>query len=444
MSNSTLERRNTIPKEVQLIERMVERKNMTKAYSKVVGNKGAAGVDQMTVSELKPYLQGNWARIKEELLNGTYTPKPIRRVNIPKPGGGTRQLGVPTVVDRLIQQALHQVLSPLFDPGFSQSSYGFRPGKSAHQAIAQAKTYQLEGKDWVVDMDLAKFFDEVNHDILMSKVAKRVKDKNILFLIRRTLQAGIMMNGVTSVRDKGTPQGGPLSPLLSNILLDSLDKEIERRGHVFCRYADDCNVYVQSKQAGQRVLASLSRYVERKLKLRVNREKSAVDRCHRRTFLGYSFMPKQGVKIRVPKKSVQKLKAKLRHELRKGRGRNLGRFVLEDLNPILSGWINYFSLAEVKSFAQDLDSWIRRRLRLILWRQWKRNWTRRKRLIAAGLNEERAVMSAFNCRGPWWNSGASHMNEAFPKRFFDHLNLVSMLDEWHRFRAINVGNRLGT
>lgn len=443
-SNSSLESRNDTPEDVSLIERVVERKNLKEAYSKVMKNKGAAGIDKMTVEKLKPYLQKNWPEIKEELLKGSYQPKPVRRIDIPKPGGGTRQLGVPTVVDRLIQQALLQVLTPIFDPDFSENSYGFRPGKRAHQAILKAKKYQEEGKVWVVDMDLEQFFDEVNHDILMSRVARKVRDKKVLLLIRRYLNAGVMENGVTSIRDKGTPQGGPLSPLLSNVLLDDVDKELEKRGHSFCRFADDSNIYVNSKRAGQRVLASLTKFVEGKLKLKVNKEKSAVERTHQRKFLGYSFTWHKRPRIRVPKESLQKLQMKLKTIFRAGKGKNLKRFIREDLNKVLRGWINYFGLAEVKKFAEELDGWIRRRLRLILWRQWKRPWTRRSRLMKQGLSEERAVMSAFNERGPWWNSGAPHMNGAFPKKYFDQLGLVSMVDELYKFRVIEIRNRLST
>jgi RNA-directed DNA polymerase len=444
MSNHPLGKDDSIPEDMQLMERLVERKNMRKAYSQVMRNRGAAGIDKMPVEALMPYLKEKWPEIREQLVNGEYRPKPVRGVEIPKPDGGKRQLGIPTVLDRLIQQAIYQILSPIFEPGFSDSSYGFRPGRSAHEAILKAKEYQSEGRKWVVDMDLAKFFDEVNHDRLMSKIAKRVKDKRLLLLIRRYLQAGVMSNGLVRASDKGTPQGGPLSPLLSNIELDDLDKELERRDHAFCRYADDCNVYVKSKRAGQRVLESITGFVEKKLKLKVNRDKSAVARPHQRKFLGYSVTWHKQPRLRVPKETVNRLRMYMKSIFRMGRGRNLQRFITEDVNPILRGWINYFRLAEVKTFAEDIDKWVRRRLRLILWKQWKKPWTRRKRLIQAGLAEERAVMSAFNRRGPWWNSGASHMNDAFRKKFFGKLGLVSMLDELYKFRQFNFGNRLGT
>ena len=435
MTNQTPRKENSTINDVSLIERLVGRENMKKAYSRVVANKGAPGVDKMTVDELMPYLKENWARIKDELLKGRYKPKPVKRVEVPKPNGGVRKLGIPTVLDRLIQQAIHQTLGPIYEPLFSKSSYGFRKGKNAHQAIKQARKIQEQGNIWVVDMDLEKFFDRVNHDRLMSRVAYRIKDKKILKLIRAYLNAGVMDGGIVSPSVVGTPQGGPLSPLLSNIVLDDLDKELERRGHLFCRYADDCNIYVKTKRSGERVLESISNFIEEKLKLKVNKDKSKVAKPSTRKFLGYSFLGGKNPKIRVPKESVAKLKKKLKQVFRKSMGRNLSRFTQEEINPVVRGWINYFVLAETKEFADKLDGWIRRRLRLMLWRQWKRPWTRRKRLISVGLEEERAVRSSFNRRGPWWNSGASHMNQAFPKSFFDSLGLVSMLDKLNAVRC---------
>ncbi len=418
-----------------LMQAVVERENMLIALKRVVGNKGAAGVDAMGVDELKPYLQTHWQRIKEQLLEGSYQPQPVRRVQIPKPGGkGMRMLGVPTVVDRLIQQALHQVLNPVFDPDFSVNSYGFRPGRSAHQALCQAKENVAQGRRWVVDLDLEKFFDRVHHDVLMSRVARKVGDKRVLCLIRRYLQAAIMEGGLVSQPTMGTPQGGPLSPLLSNILLDDLDKELERRGHRFCRYADDVNIYVGSRRSGQRVLDSIERFLNRRLRLQVNRQKSAVDRPWKRKFLGYSMTWHKQPRLKVAPLSVQRLKMGLKKAFRQGRGRNLGKFI-EDLNPTLRGWVNYFRLSEVKGLFEQLDGWIRRRLRCIIWRQWKRAYTRAKGLMKRGLGESRAWQSATNGRGPWWNSGASHMNQAFAKKFFDRLGLVSLLDSVLKFQC---------
>ena len=426
-SRLTAKRGHFRPETLQLMEAVVERENMKTAWLRVKGNKGAAGVDGMSVDALLPYLREHWPSIKDDLLAGRYQPSPVRKVEIPKSGGGMRQLGIPTVLDRLIQQALHQVLQPIFDPRFSASSYGFRPGRGAHQAVTQAKAYVAEGKRWVVDLDLEKFFDRVNHDILMARLARKIKDKRILRLIRRYLQAGMMASGLVSPRMEGTPQGGPLSPLLSNILLDDLDKELERRGHSFCRYADDCNTYVRSRRAGERLMASLSRFLAEKLRLKVNEAKSAVDRPWRRKFLGYSMTWHQRPRLKVAPASLDRFKNKVRERLRGGRGRNVKRQI-EELIPLLRGWVNYFRLAEVKGVLENLDGWLRRKFRCILWRQWKRSYTRAKNLMKRGFSEERAWRSAINGRGPWWNAGASHMNEAFPKRFFDELGLVSLLD----------------
>jgi RNA-directed DNA polymerase len=435
-SRVTAKRGHSHPETLQLMEAVVERENMKTAWLRVKGNKGAAGVDGMTVDVLLPHLREHWPSLKEDLLAGRYQPSPVRKVEIPKPGGGVRQLGIPTVLDRLIQQALHQVLQPIFDPTFSASSYGFRPGRGAHQAMAQAKAYVAGGKRWVVDLDLEKFFDRVNHDILMARLARRIRDQRVLRLIRRYLQAGMMESGLVSPRTMGTPQGGPLSPLLSNILLDDLDKELERRGHSFCRYADDCNTYVRSRRAGERLMTSLSRFLAEKLRLKVNEAKSAVDRPWRRKFLGYSMTWHQRPRLKIAPASLDRFKNKVRERLHGGQGRNVKRQI-EELIPLLRGWVNYFRLAEVKGVLEDLDGWLRRKFRCILWRQWKRSFTRAKNLMKRGLSEERAWRSATNGRGPWWNAGASHMNEAFPKRFFDELGLVSLLDYLRLIQSIS-------
>jgi RNA-directed DNA polymerase len=414
--------------ELRLIEIVISRENMKKAYHRVVSNKGSAGIDNITVDELKAQLKHKWPQVRQALIEGRYKPQPVKMVKIPKPSGGERMLGIPTVLDRLIQQATLQVLNPIFDPEFSENSYGFRTGRSAHGAILQAKKYQLEGKRWVIDMDIEKFFDEVNHDVLISKVRRKVREREILVLICSYLKAGIMVSGIETQREKGTPQGSPLSPLLSNILLDDLDKELEKRGHSFCRYADDCNIYVKSRRAGERVLRSIGLFLERKLRLKLNSSKSGVDQAYKRNFLGYSFMWDRKAKIRVPKETVRRFKSKAKEIFRRGRGRNLSLLIKEEVTPFVRGWINYFRLAEVKLFAEELDGWIRRRLRTIIWRQWKKPKTRRRNMMKYGLNEKRAIASASNGRGPWWNSGQSHMNEIFPKRYFDSLGLVSMID----------------
>jgi RNA-directed DNA polymerase len=434
-SSASARKEETRPTEQSLMEEVVESKNMHEAYRKVVGNRGAAGIDEMAVEGLKPYLKTEWPAIRESLLGDRYRPRPVRRVEIPKPGGkGVRKLGIPTVVDRLIQQAILQVLDPIFDPGFSESSYGFRKGRSAHQAVQKACEYVRAGNRWVVDLDLEKFFDRVNHDVLMSRVARKVKDKRVLRLIRGYLQAGIMDSGLVEPSREGTPQGGPLSPLLSNILLDELDKELERRGHLFCRYADDCNIYVASQRAGERVKESVTAFLAKRLKLKVNEEKSAVDRPWKRKFLGYTLTAEGEPRLKVAPESEARLKGKLKDIFRRGRGRNLQR-VVEEMKLVLVGWMNYFSLARVRNVFERLDEWIRRRLRVILWRQWKRSYTRAKRLMAGGLPEEQAWKSAHNGRGPWWNAGAVHMNLAYPKAFFDRLGLASLLDRHLRLAA---------
>ena len=410
-----------------LMERVVDPVNMEGAYRKVVANKGAPGVDSMTVHQLAGHLKQYWPTLRERLLADAYHPSPIRATTIPKPKGGTRQLGIPTVTDRLIQQALSQVLMPIFDPGFSESSYGYRPKRSAKQAVSAMKAHVTAGHRWVVDLDLEAFFDRVNHDLLMARVARRVDDKRVLRLIRRYLEAGMFQHGLPTPRRRGTPQGGPLSPLLANILLDDMDKALERRGHRFCRYADDLQVYVRSQRAGERVMASLSDFLGSSLKLTVNRAKSAVDRPWNRGYLGYTLTRHKRPKLTLAKASLQHLMQRVREILKRGRGRNIRR-VIEELTPVLRGWASYFSLVDVKRPLEALDQWMRRRLRCVIWRQWKRPQNRRRKLLALGLDEQRAWRSAGNGRGPWWNAGASHMNQALPRKWFDRLGLISVLD----------------
>lgn len=336
------------------------------------------------------------------------------------------------MLDRLIQQALHQVLSPVFEPGFSNSSYGFRPGRNAGQAVQQAREYVEAGHHWTVDIDLEAFFDRVNHDMLLARVARQVKDKRVLKLIRAYLESGVCEGGLVTARREGTPQGGPLSPLLSNILLTDLDRELEMRGHKFCRYADDCNIYVKSEKAGQRDLESITQYLEKKLKLRVNREKSGVGRATKRKFLGYTmYRRKKVVHLKVAPAALARFKGDLRQVFRRGRGRSLGR-IIEELNPKLRGWMAYFRHIGVKGILEELDGWIRRHLRQILWVQWKRSFTRAKNLMRLGLNEERAWNSAQNGRGSWWNAGASHLNQALPMKLFSRLGLVSLVSYYHQ------------
>jgi len=414
------------PASNNLMEQIVDRRNLVKACKRVVANKGNPGVDNMSTQDLPVWLQRNHEKLAKSLLDGSYRPQPVRLAEIDKPGGGKRGLGIPTVVDRMIQQAVHQVLNPLFDPEFSNSSFGYRKGRSAEQAVLQAQRYMQEGNRWVVDVDLSKFFDEVNHDVLMAKVKRKVTDKRVLKLIDRYLRTGIMQDGVASPRSKGTPQGSPLSPLLSNILLNEMDMELEKRGHSFCRYADDFVIFVKSEKAALRVFDSVVSFIEKKLKLRINRSKSKIIKGHRLTFLGFGFMPGDQARLKVPKDIQKRFRNKAKLLFRKGRGMNLQRFIIYHLNPFLRGWANYYRLCKVKTMAEELDSWVRRRLRLIIWCQWKKPRTRFKRFVAMGLDYNHAMQCAYNGRGSWWNSGAQHMNFAFPLKHFANLNLVSL------------------
>ena len=425
-SNTTAMRENSCGDYLQLMEAVVERENMTAAYKRVVRNKGAAGTDGMTVEELQPYLGKEWERIRSELLEDRYIPSPVLEVEIPKPNGGIRKLGIPIVIDRLVGQGLYQMLKPHFEPDFSECSYGFIEGRSAHQAVVKAQTYVKEGCHWVVDIDIEKFFDNVNHDILMARIAKKVADKRVLRLIRRYLQAGIMKDGVETQRQEGTPQGSPLSPLLSNILLDDLDKELETRGHKFVRYADDCNIYVKSEAAALRVMTSISDFLASRLRLKVNARKSKVDHPWNVKFLGYS-VTKKDARLKAAPESLQRLKESLKEILRCSRGVSVRKMV-EESNKKLIGWSNYFKLAEVKRDFEELDGWIRRRIRCVLWRQWKRVYRRAVNLQNQGITKDQAWKAALNGRGPWHNANTRQMKEAFPNSYFEKIGLVSLFD----------------
>jgi RNA-directed DNA polymerase len=406
----------------KLLELVVESSNVEAALRRVKKNKGSPGIDGMTVEELPSYVATNWRRIREELLAGRYEPKPVRRHAIPKKNGGVRELGIPTVLDRLIQQCLLQVLQPRLDPRFSRHSYGFRPGKRAHDAVCAAQRFIQEGRRWVVDVDLEAFFDRVNHDVLMGKLAKRVVDSRLLGLIRRYLEAGIMANGVVVERYEGTPQGGPLSPLLANVLLDEVDKELERRGHAFARYADDSNVYVRSRRAGERVMATLRRLFA-KLRLRVNETKSAVARPWDRKFLGYSFWFAKGgeVKRRVASKALVAMKDRVRDITKRSGGRSITS-VIAELRGYLVGWRNYFQLADTPRVLRELDEWIRHRLRAIQLKQWKRSATIYRELVHRGLSSDVARRVASN-RRRWWRNSGMAINIALPPKYFDDLGL---------------------
>lgn len=403
-----------------LLQKALSRENMVKALKHVKANKGSAGVDGLTVEQTTEYLRTHWPQIREEILNGRYRPQAVRRVEIPKPEGGTRELGIPAVVDRLIQQALLQILQPLIDPTFSKHSYGFRPGRSAHDAVLQAQRYAQEGYRIVVDIDLEKFFDRVNHDILMDRLAKRIPDKAVLRLVRRFLQAGIMANGVVMERIEGTPQGGPLSPLLANVMLDEVDKVLERRGHRFVRYADDCNVYVRSQRAGERVLCSLKRLYA-KLHLKVNEAKTAVCPVFGRKFLGYCLRrwTKDTVKIAVAPKAIETFKQRIRQITRRVGGRSMSE-IAEQMRAYLPGWKSYFRLAQTPSTFQDLDSWTRHRLRAIQLKHWRRGSTIYRRLCSLGATHEVASLIG-GTGGRWWHHSQSSFNKVLTVSYFDSL-----------------------
>jgi RNA-directed DNA polymerase len=413
---------------IATIERVVSDHNIQKAIKAVKSNKGAPGIDGITTKEIDQEMCKSWERIKQEIVQGTYRPSPVRRVEIPKPDGkGLRQLGIPTVMDRIIQQAIHQELGPVFDPTFSPFSYGFRPNRSTHQAITQAKDYIQQGYEWVVDIDLEKFFDTVNHDMLMARIAKRVKDKKLLLLIRRYLQAGVMEQGLVKPSEEGTPQGGPLSPLLSNIILDDFDKTLEERGLRFVRYADDCNIYVKTERAGHRVMEATVRYLTQRLKLKVNKEKSAVDEPSNRKFLGFTFMKtKEGQKIAVHKSRIKRLKDKIRKATKKMRGREVKESIRRQLMPITRGWANYFGKADVKGIFKELDGWIRRKIRSIIWRQWKTGRTRYKRLVALGISRDTARNTAYSNRGPWRMARSQGMHKAVSNMHINKMGYIPM------------------
>ena len=405
-----------------LMEEVCQRDNLNRAYRRVKSNKGAPGTDGMTIQDLGPWIKEHKEELIASLLDGSYQPQPVRRVDIPKPGGGVRQLGIPTVIDRLVQQAILQVLEPLLDPTFSASSYGFRPGRGAHDALAAASRYVADGRTIVVDFDLEKFFDRVNHDILMSRLARRVADKRLLRIIRRFLQAGMMHEGVCIERDEGTPQGGPLSPLLANLLLDDLDKELEKRGHCFCRYADDCNIYVQSKAAGERVMASVTKFLQKRLRLRVNRDKSQVAHVSERKFLGHRLV--NGGKLTIAPKSLERFKERVRQITRRNRGVSLER-IIGELNSFLTGWVTYYRYAACRSHLAALDGWIRRKLRCVRLKQRKRAKSIADFLQELGVPEWRSWLLALSGKG-WWLAGSPQAAEAMSNTWFEGQGLASL------------------
>jgi RNA-directed DNA polymerase len=412
----------------RLMEEVCERENLKAALRQVKANKGSAGVDGITVGGITDYLKQHWPAIREQLLNGTYEPKPVRRVEIPKPDGGVRKLGIPTVLDRFIQQAVMQVLQRRWDRTFSDYSYGFRPGRSAHQAVAQAQQYIAEGHGWCVDLDLEKFFDRVNHDKLMGQIAKRIEDKRLLKLIRAFLNAGVMESGLVSPSVEGTPQGGPLSPLLSNLVLDELDRELERRGHRFVRYADDCNLYVRSERAGQRVMESITRFITQKLKLKVNEAKSAVARPQERKFLGFSFTAGPEVKRVIAPKALDRFKRRILEITRRAKGVSM-ETTMDDLAPYMRGWRSYYGFCETPEVLIGLTRWVRLRLRAALWRQWKTPRRRRAALLALGVRPRLASNTAGSGLGPWYLAKAKALSVGLSNAYLKSLGLPSLFEE---------------
>jgi len=408
---------------VLLMEEICQRENLRKALQRVRQNKGSPGIDGMTVRKLSGYLKKHWPQIREQLLAGNYQPQPVKRVEIPKPDGGIRKLGIPTVLDRFIQQVIMQVLQKYWDETFSEHSYGFRPGRSAHQAISRSQQYIEQGYRWVVDIDLEKFFDRVNHDKLMGKLAKRIPDKRLLKIIRAFLNAGVMENGLVSVTTEGTPQGGPLSPLLSNIVLDELDQELEHRGHRFVRYADDCNIYVRSERAGRRVMEGINKFITRKLKLKVNQSKSKVDRPWRRKFLGFRTIVGKKTKRGIAPKSLARFKKRARELTCYRRGATIEQMI-EKLNRYLIGWRGYFGYCQTPSVLVRLDSWIRRRLRNVYWRRWKRGKKRFAELRKRGVGKDLSAQTAGSVHGPWRISRSPALSFAFPNAHFNTLGLA--------------------
>ena len=406
----------------QLMEEVCERENCLQAFKRVKSNKGSPGIDGMTVEQLPGHLKEHWPAIREQLLSGTYKPQPVKRVEIPKPDGGVRQLGIPTVLDRMVQQAAMQVLQSRWDAEFSEHSHGFRPGRSAHQAVAKAQKYVASGRRWVVDLDLEKFFDRVNHDKLMARAAERVGDRRMLKLIRAFLRAGVMENGLVGPVEEGTPQGGPLSPLLSNLVLDELDRELERRKHCFVRYADDCNIYVRSRRAGERVKRSITSFITRRLKLKVNEQKSAVARPADRKFLGFSLTRAHEPKRRIAVKALVRFKRKVRELTGRKRGISIEQMTKE-LSSYLRGWKGYFGFCETPSVLERLDQWIRQRLRSVIWKQWKRGRIRFAKLHQRGVSRDLAAQTAGSSHGPWRIANSPAMKYAFPNAYFDLLGV---------------------